>query len=366
MNNEVLLHPHLQDREALQDFLDALSDNVPAIERGIARLKTAPTDRALIADLFRALHTVKGDAAMCRVEFAVLIAHPIESLLVRLRDGEIGFSDALAETILLAMDRLELATKAFAAGMDIAHLELVALVAGLQELGQAPADTLDEVAGKVIRAVTGFRMSSRPTPTEWRDGPKAPRPRGAAADLRFFRALALQYEARSPLFRGRSDRQRHLALETNAAGGTPVDPLQLEAAVYMHDIGMLFLPETLWLKADRLSASERRQLEQHAGFAAGLLQRMEGWAEAGEIVLQHHERQDGAGYPQALTHANIHPGAKILAIVDTFESVTLKHSERGQGRSLVRAIAEVNAGDTQFAPEWIAPFNAVVRRMIEG
>lgn len=365
MNTDVLLHPHIHDSEALHDFLDALSDQIPTIERDIAKLKGAPADKILIADLFRALHTVKGDAAMCKVELAVMIAHPIESLLDRLRSGEIGFSEPMAEAILLAMDRLELAVRALAGGESIEHLKLVELVDGFEQLAVAPVEALDDRAAQVIRAVTGFRMSSRPVSAKTKPG-GASRPESAAVDLRFFRSLALQYEARSPLFQGRSDRQLHLALETNAAAGTPVDPLQLEAAVYMHDVGMLFLPESVWLKADKLSDTERRQLQQHAGFGAGLLQRMEGWAEAAEIVLQHHERQDGAGYPRGLKSEGIVPGAKILAMVDTFESVTLKHSQRGQGRSLVRAIAEINAGDNQFAPEWISPFNTVIRRMIEG
>ncbi|HEY3325856.1 MAG TPA: HD domain-containing phosphohydrolase [Novimethylophilus sp.] len=365
MNTDVLLHPHIHDSEALHDFLDALSDQIPAIERDIAKLKGAPADKMLIANLFRALHTVKGDAAMCKVELAVMITHPIESLLDRLRSGEIGFSEPMAEAILLAMDRLELAARALADGEPIEHLKLVELVGGFEQLAVAPVEALDDRAAQVIRAVTGFRMSSRPVSAKAKPG-GASRPESAAADLRFFRSLALQYEARSPLFQGRSDRQLHLALETNAAAGTPVDPLQLEAAVYMHDVGMLFLPESVWLKAGKLSDKERRQLQQHAGFGAGLLQRMEGWAGAAEIVLQHHERQDGAGYPRGFRSEDIVPGAKILAMVDTFESVTLKHSQRGQGRSLVRAIAEINAGDNQFAPEWIGPFNTVIRRMIEG
>jgi len=51
--------------------------------------------------------------------------------------------------------------------------------------------------------------------------------------------------------------------------------------------------------------------------------------------------------------------------VDAFEAVMLKHSHRGQNRSLVRAIAEINACDNQFAAEWIAPFNTVIRGRIE-
>lgn len=366
MNINALLHPKIPDGEALHDFVDALSDQVPNIERDIASLKRTPQDKVLIADLFRALHTIKGDAAMCKVELAVMIAHPIESLLDRLRSGEIGFSDPLAEAVLLALDRLELAARAMLEGAAVDQLKLVELVGGFEAMAASPADELDAKAALVIKAVTGFQMASKPASARATADVVAFTSGSVAADLKFFRSLALQYEARSPLFQGRSDRQLHLALETNQAAGNPVDPLQLEAAVYMHDVGMLFLPESVWLKADRLSEKERRQLQEHSSFGAGLLQRMQGWQEAAEIVLQHHERQDGTGYPRGLTNDQIVPGAKILAMVDTFESVTLKHSQRGHGRSLIRAIAEVNASDKQFAPEWIAPFNAVIRHMVEG
>ena len=107
-------------------------------------------------------------------------------------------------------------------------------------------------------------------------------------------------------------------------------------------------------------------MRNHPGFAAGLLQRMPGWEGAAEIVSQHHEMPDGAGYPAQLPATSICPGAKILAIVDAFEAVMLKHIHRGKNRSVLRAIAEVNACDRQFAPEWITPFNNVIRKTIEN
>jgi HPt (histidine-containing phosphotransfer) domain-containing protein len=367
MDISALLQPRIQDIESLQEFLDALTDQVPNIERYVAQLKRTRGDKTLIADLFRALHNIKGDAALCKVELGGLIAHPIETLLGRLRNGEVAFSDLLAEAIMLAMDRLELATEALVSGQkSLGHLKLVELVNGLEGLAGSSADTIDEKVVRLIEAVTGFR------PAGARQAIKSPAisivssSARVEADLEFFRSLALQYEARSPLFKGRSERQLQLALDTNEVAGNPVDPLQLKAAVYMHDLGMMFLPESLWLKAGKLSDEDKRLMQHHPGFAGGLLQRMEGWQVASEIVLQHHEMSDGHGYPHGLRDDQITPGAKILAVIDTFESVTLKHSQRGDTRSLVRAIAEINACDNQFAPEWIASFNVVVRRMVEG
>ena len=355
MDTAALLQPRIQDTESLQDFVDTLSDHIPNIERDIARLKLAPGNAALIADLFRAMHSIKGDAALCKIDLGVMIAHPIETLLGRVRNGEIGFSGLTAEAMLLAMDRLELATEALAGNRAINHLRLVELVGGLEDMSGASTDTLDEQAARLIEAVTGFRSVADTRSSE-----------KVAVDLGFFHSLALQYEARSPLFKGRSERQLHMALETNEIAGKPINPAQLEAAVYMHDVGMLFLPEALWLNVGKLSDDDRRLLQKHPGLGAGLLERMNGWQTAAEIVLQHHEMPDGGGYPQGLKDEQITPGAKIMAIIDTFEAVTLKHSQRGGTRSLVRAVAEINAGDNQFAPEWIACFNTVVRRMAEG
>lgn len=360
-----LLQPRVADRAGLEEFIDDLVDKAPTIERDIARLKRAPRDRELIADLFRALHNIKGNAALCKVDVAVLIAHPIETLLARLRAGEIVFSDLFAELVLLALDRLELAVEALAANKPVDHLGLVELVGGLEGLAGVPAAELDERAVAVIEAVTGFRPAQSLRPAKVRAAPSPRSAEGVAADLRFFRLLAAQLEARSPLFKGRTGRLLRLALDTNAAAGMPVEARQLEAAVCMHDIGMMMLPEAVWLKMGRLAAADKRALHGHPDYAAGLLERMPGWREAATIVAQHHEMPDGHGYPRGLGAADIHPGAMILAIVDAFEAVMLKHSHRGHGRSLLRAIAEVNACDNQFAPVWIAHFNAVVRRIVE-
>lgn len=359
-----LLRPHILDRESFDDFRDDLADHLPRIERDIARLKRDPQDRALIASLFRALHTVKGDAVISKVEVGRAITHPLETLLDRLRNGQLAFSDLLAEIFLLALDRLELATEAIAADKPVDTLKLLELVGGLESLAQATADAVDEQAVALVEAVTGFRpvhaiqtLRARPSAAQG-DEPQA-------ADLRYFRSLALQLENRSPLFKGRSGRLLRLAQDTNAAAGKPVDSAQLEAAVYVHDVGMMMLPESVWLKTGRLDDQDKEALRAHPAWGAGMLERIPGWSEAARMVAQHHEMPDGGGYPTGLKAQAICPGAKILAIADAFEAVTLKHSERGQGRSLLRAIAEINACDNQFAPEWIGHFNNVVRGMIE-
>lgn len=367
MDIRSIIAPTIHDRAALEEFAEALTDRAPEVEHDVAHLKKMPADREITASLFRSVHNIKGDAALCKFELGVAIAHPIETLLGLVREGKITFSAMLAEAILLAIDRLELATEALLANKSPANLELATLVQGLNALALEPSLQLDAACADLIEAVTGFHPAIPDISS------KAPRPSSLGAgqkttnsDLQFFRSLALQFESRSPLFKGRTMRILRLALETNKARNDAVDPIQLEAAVYLHDLGMMLLPESIWLKIGKMSSQDKLILENHPGYAAGLLQRIPGWEAAAEMIAQHHEMPDGGGYPNGLIHADICSGAKILAIVDAFEAVMLKHIHRGKNRSVLRAVAEINACDNQFSPDWIGPFNAVIRKTVEN
>lgn len=367
MDIRSIIAPTIHDRISLEEFAEALSDRAPEVEHDVARLRKSPADREITASLFRSIHNIKGDAALCKFELGVAVAHPIETLLGRFREGEILFSAVLAEMILLAIDRLELATEGLLANKSLDNLELATLVQGLEALAPGPAHQLETACAELIEAVTGFPPVM---PDISSKSPRASSPgaghKNASSDLQFFRSLALQFESRSPLFKGRTMRILRLALETNRAGNEAVDAIQLEAAVYLHDLGMMLLPESIWLKIGKMSPQEKVILENHPGFAAGLLQRIPGWEAAAKMVAQHHEMPDGGGYPNGLQHTEICAGAKILAIVDAFEAVMLKHIHRGKNRSVLRAVAEINACDNQFSPDWIEPFNAVIRKTVEN
>lgn len=350
---------------SLPEFVNHLVDQLPGIERGIARFKRKTDDLDLLTELTDGLRDIAEWAGSCRLELGQRIVQPLEKILHRVRRGELLFADLHAELILLALDRLELAVEALGGKRPLDSLKLADLVSGLDRLATADVRSFDRVAAELIEAVTGFKpllpavVHSAPSSAITRSSEQV------AADLLFFRLLTKQYEARSPLFKGRRQRLLQLALDTNDCAGRPVDPVQLEAAIYMHDIGMMFLPETLWLKTGRLTEDERFQMQVHPTMVAGLLERMPGWSGAAEMVAQHHEMPDGGGYPRRLRDEQICQGAKLLAIVDAFEAVMLKHSDRGTSRSILRAIAEINACDKQFAAEWIGPFNVVIRRMLE-
>ncbi len=353
-----------RDDEGLGEYRDALSDYVPQIEADVAALRKNPADGEKIARLFRALHNLKGDAALCRLDMAVRLIHPLESLLDKVRSGKLRFSNVLGEAVLLAVDRLEMAVEALLAGRSLEPLKLGVLTNELVAVSRATPAHAENIARKLIYQVTGFWPTATPTPTAVMPAPEVMHDR--AQQLAFFRTLALQLERRSPLFSGRTGRLIDLAHKTAREAGDQLDMQQLDAAIYMHDIGMMFLPDSAWLKPGQLEPADIEVLHKHPEYAAGLLECMGIWGGAVEMVRQHHELPDGTGYPAGLKLEHICQGARLIAILDAFEAVMLKHAQRGHGRSMLRAIAEINACEDQFDRAWVEPFNRVVRRMIES
>jgi HD-GYP domain-containing protein (c-di-GMP phosphodiesterase class II) len=103
-------------------------------------------------------------------------------------------------------------------------------------------------------------------------------------------------------------------------------------------------------------------MHHHPNVGFEVVRRMPGWEEAANAIKQHHEYFDGSGYPQQLKGSETTNGAQILAICDAFFSLTHERADRYQPRSLIRAMAEINAcSGSQFCPFWVEIFNVVVK-----
>lgn len=360
--------PVVHDREAMEEFADILREKAMELAQLLSRLRQTPGDQRILDAIFQNVHTIKGEASVSKVDLAVIIVHPLEGLLVRYRSGELVFSELATEVFLLAMDRLELAVEAILRGDPLEDLRLVQLVQYMERAVQAQPPEVPDLYADLIKSVTGYptlvseKISALP---EKLDEATVPISQDVGADLQFFRTLGLQLENYSLSFRGRTTRILRLALETNRIAPNPVNPVQLEAAIYLHDLGMMIMPEHVWLKRGHLTAEERLSLRAHPSFGAGLLKRMPNWEPAAEMVAQHHEMPNGTGYPDALKLDKICHGARLIAIVDAFESIVLRNSQAGRNISVLRAISEINACSDQFAPELVKPFNTVIRSIVE-
>jgi hypothetical protein len=129
-----------------------------------------------------------------------------------------------------------------------------------------------------------------------------------------------------------------------------------------HDIGTIGVPETVLRKPGALDAQEWQEVRAHATIGANLLSNVPMLERVRPIVLSHHERYDGAGYPQGLREDQIPLAAQIIAVADAYGAMTAERPYRA-AFSPSDAVKELraNAG-SQFNPVVVEAFIACLER----
>jgi signal transduction histidine kinase/HD-GYP domain-containing protein (c-di-GMP phosphodiesterase class II) len=129
----------------------------------------------------------------------------------------------------------------------------------------------------------------------------------------------------------------------------------------VHDIGMTEISDNILNKTLNLSSEERQQIEKHPQRGAELIRPLEFVESVSNIILYHHERVDGEGYPMGLRGDQIPMGARVLAVIDAFQSITTGRPYK-PARSVEQAVRElVRYAEHQFDVEVVDAFISVLR-----
>jgi diguanylate cyclase (GGDEF)-like protein/putative nucleotidyltransferase with HDIG domain len=152
----------------------------------------------------------------------------------------------------------------------------------------------------------------------------------AALHLRTIESLALAIEAKDHTSHKHLQRVRVFAVEVAKELGLPEDEIEaLRAAALLHDIGKLAIPEHIINKPGSLTPEEFEKTKIHTQVGAEILQRVAFPYPVAPIVRSHHERWDGAGYPDGLKGEQIPMGARVLAAVDCLDALASHRQYRG-------------------------------------
>ena len=144
----------------------------------------------------------------------------------------------------------------------------------------------------------------------------------AALHLRTIEALALAIEAKDQTTHQHLERVKVYALAVGEELKLTEEEMQaLEAAALLHDIGKLAVPEHIISKPGKLTFEEFEKMKIHPVVGAEILDRVKFPYPVSPIVLAHHEKWDGSGYPYGLKKEEIPIGARILAAVDCLDAL---------------------------------------------
>ena len=136
----------------------------------------------------------------------------------------------------------------------------------------------------------------------------------------------------------------------------------LRVASLLHDIGKLVVPDDILFKPGSLTAAEMTRMKRHPSDGANTLSNVPTAAEAVPVILHHHERFDGTGYPHGLSGEDIPIGARILLVADAFDAMTEDRPYR-KAMPVADAVEELKRfSGTQFDPTVVDAFLAVLER----
>jgi len=170
-------------------------------------------------------------------------------------------------------------------------------------------------------------------------------------------ALLSALDIRDPETEGHSERVTAYTMEiADRMGVGPKELYHIERGALLHDIGKIGVPDRILLKTGPLTAEEWAEMKQHPVIGFRMCARIEMLRGAAQIILHHHERWDGTGYPDALAGEVIPLGARIFAVVDSFDAMTTDRPYR-KALSYAQAREEIlrNSG-TQFDPRVVRFF----------
>ena len=155
-------------------------------------------------------------------------------------------------------------------------------------------------------------------------------------------AISLTVEERDPYTAGHQKRTTELALALAGALGLSEDRMQgMRMAGLLHDIGKISIPAEILSKPGRLNEAEIQLIRRHPQIAFDILSGIDFPWPVDRIVLQHHEKIDGSGYPLGLSGDEMLTEAKILCVADVVETIA-SHRPYRPGLGLDQALEEIS------------------------
>ena len=174
-------------------------------------------------------------------------------------------------------------------------------------------------------------------------------------------ALARTIDASSPWTAGHSERVTAYSLRMATYLG--IDPVLLDALKrggLLHDIGKIGIPPQILDKPGSLDPAELARIREHPSLGAKILAPLAAFSDAIPVVLSHHERFDGGGYPQGLAGEKIPMLARLLAVADVYDALVSSRPYR-PGWKHDEALANIRAGrGSHFDPVMVDAFFGVM------
>ena len=239
-------------------------------------------------------------------------------------------------------------------------------------VGHLPSDQAHRQAAPLQTSVTPLRcplpQNSKTPPLSFAEDSLEHLPGPLVETLhQLAKSLGNAIDAKDSNTSSHSDEVAEISLQIGEAMGLPAAWLEiLHIAGHLHDIGKIGVPDSVLLKDGPLSSEEWELIRTHPTIGANIIAPVDAFSQMTtirEIILHHHERYDGEGYPDGLAGNAIPLGARIVAVADSL-SAMLQNRPYRKALPFQEALEEIyrNSG-TQFDPAVVTALLRIARRI---
>jgi len=176
--------------------------------------------------------------------------------------------------------------------------------------------------------------------------------------------IIVTLDARDPYTYSHSERVAALSVLIATEMGFDAENIEkIHIAAHLHDIGKIGVSDLVLNKEGKLTRDELIQMQSHSLIGYNILNKIVIFKEIEIIVLHHHERYDGQGYPNNIKGKSIPIESRIIAVADSFDAITSDRPYRPRS-SIQDGIEEINKHEIdQFCPDVIKHFNKVKEKI---
>ncbi len=177
-------------------------------------------------------------------------------------------------------------------------------------------------------------------------------------------ALACAVDAKDQYTHDHSGRVSQLCLATARELGMTDENTsrEVELSGLLHDIGKIGIPDAILSKPEKLTPKEFEIVKNHVRIGADIVGNVQGLERVANAILHHHERWDGLGYPARLSREEIPTPSKLIAVSDTFDSLTSDRPYRKRTTNDKGLLELYRCKGVQFDPAVVDAFAAVIKR----
>lgn len=186
-----------------------------------------------------------------------------------------------------------------------------------------------------------------------------------ATYLSIIKSLAKAIDARDHYTHSHSEKvTRYALIIAKELGLSAKEINEIKEACELHDLGKIGIHDCILSKPDKLTRKEWREVQSHSIKGARILKPLTFLGGVIDLIRQHHERYDGAGYPDGLKKEDIELGARIMTVADSFDAMISERPYRKKPFTKKEAIAEIkrNSG-AQFDPRVVKAFLKIIDKL---